>query len=44
MSAYSTIGRARNASKKSSDERIYLYKFYIYFLNKYQPQFFFLKM
>ena len=38
--AYSTIGRARNASKKSSDERIYLYKFYIHFLNKYQPQFF----
>ena len=38
--AYSTIGRARNASKKSSDERIYLYKFYIYFLNMYQPKFF----
>lgn len=38
--AYSTIGRARNASKKSSDERIYLYKFYIHFLNKYQPKFF----
>ena len=38
--AYSTIGRARNASKKSSDERIYLYKFYIYFLNRYQPKFF----
>ena len=38
--AYSTIGRASNASKKSSDERIYLYKFYIHFLNKYQPQFF----
>ena len=36
--AYSTIGRARNASKKSSDERIYLYKFYIHFLNKYQPK------
>lgn len=38
--AYSTIGRARNASKKSSDERIYLYKFYIHFLIKYQPKFF----
>lgn len=38
--AYSTIGRARNASKKSSDERIYLYKYYIEFLKRYSPSFF----
>lgn len=38
--AYSTIGRARNASKKDSDERIYLYKYYIEFLKRYSPRFF----
>lgn len=38
--AYSTIGRSRNASKKSEDERIYLYKYYIDFLKKYKPIFF----
>lgn len=38
--AYSTIGRARNASKKETDERIYLYKYYIEFLKHYKPQFF----
>lgn len=27
--AYSTIGRAVNARKKNTDERIYLYKYYI---------------
>ena len=30
--AYSTIGRARNESKKHEDLRIYLYKYYIDFL------------
>lgn len=38
--AYSTIGRARNAPKKESDERVYLYKFYIKFLERYKPKFF----
>lgn len=38
--AYSTIGRARNAAKKSTDERIFLYKYYIDFLKKYKPIFF----
>lgn len=38
--AYSTIGRARNNSKKDSDHRIYLYEFYIEFLKKYNPEFF----
>lgn len=38
--AYSTIGRALNKPKKSSDERIYLYRYYIDFLNKYRPKFF----
>ncbi|HEM2806017.1 TPA: DNA cytosine methyltransferase [Streptococcus suis] len=38
--AYSTIGRARNARKKNSDERIYLYKYYIKFLERYSPKFF----
>ena len=38
--AYSTIGRSRNASKKSKDKRIYLYKYYIRFLKKYKPTFF----
>lgn len=38
--AYSTIGRARNKYKKESDERIYLYKYYIRFIEHYQPNFF----
>lgn len=38
--AYSTIGRARNKSKKDSDVRIYLYRYYIKFLKKYKPSFF----
>ena len=38
--AYSTIGRARNESKKHEDQRIYLYKYYIEFLRKYSPDFF----
>lgn len=38
--AYSTIGRARNKKNKSSDERIYLYKHYIKFLRRYDPDFF----
>lgn len=38
--AFSVVGRKRNARKKSSDERIYLYKYYIQFLEKYKPSFF----
>ena len=38
--AYSTIGRARNVSKKNFDKRIYLYEFYIKFLKKFNPDFF----
>lgn len=38
--AYSTIGRVNNKSKKSSDKRIYLYKYYLDFLDKYKPRFF----
>lgn len=38
--AYSTIGRARNVSKKDFDNRIYLYEFYIDFLKKFDPDFF----
>jgi DNA (cytosine-5)-methyltransferase 1 len=38
--AYSTIGRARNAKIKKFDERIYLYKYYLKFLEKYNPDFF----
>ena len=38
--AYSTIGRAINEKKKKSDNRIYLYKYYLSFLNKYSPRFF----
>ena len=38
--AYSTIGRANNKSKKSTDKRIYLYKYYLDFLSKYRPKFF----
>ncbi|HGC9804612.1 TPA: DNA cytosine methyltransferase [Streptococcus agalactiae] len=38
--AYSTIGRAANRSKKDTDNRIYLYRYYIKFLRKYRPRFF----
>lgn len=38
--AYSTIGRAQNESKKATDGRIYLYRYYIDFLKQYRPQFF----
>lgn len=38
--AYSTIGRAKNKYKKEVDERIYLYEYYVKFLNKYNPKFF----
>ena len=38
--AYSTIGRASNKSKKTTDKRIYLYKHYLAFLIKYKPKFF----
>lgn len=38
--AYSTIGRTRNKKKKSTDKRIYLYKYYLDFLYKYKPKFF----
>lgn len=38
--AYSTIGRVNNKARKSTDKRIYLYKHYLDFLNKYTPKFF----
>lgn len=38
--AYSTIGRALNAQKKATDVRIYLYRYYIDFLVRYNPTFF----
>lgn len=38
--AYSTIGRANNKAKKSTDKRIYLYKHYLDFLYKFKPKFF----
>lgn len=38
--AFSTIGRAMNEKKKESDERIYLYKYYLEFLGRYNPKFF----
>ena len=38
--AYSTIGRVSNKSKKLTDKRIYLYKHYVDFINKYKPKFF----
>ena len=38
--AYSTIGRANNKAKKSTDKRIYLYKYYLDFLDRYNPKFF----
>lgn len=38
--AYSTIGRGKNKHKKETDERIYLYEYYVDFLEKYEPKFF----
>lgn len=38
--AYSTIGRSRNDLIKETDERVYLYKYYSTFLEKYSPNFF----
>ncbi|MCI1283046.1 MAG: DNA cytosine methyltransferase [Lacticaseibacillus songhuajiangensis] len=38
--AFSTVGRKRNEAKKATDERIYLYKYYIKFLEGYRPDFF----
>ena len=38
--AYSTVGRKRNEAKKETDERIYLSRFYIQFLEHYKPEFF----
>lgn len=38
--AYSTIGRGKNKHKKETDERIYLYEYYVSFLEKYKPKFF----
>lgn len=38
--AYSTIGRSQNSNIKDNDERIYLYKYYIEFLKRYDPDFF----
>lgn len=38
--AYSTIGRANNKHKKNTDNRIYLYEYYVEFLEKYNPKFF----
>ena len=38
--AYSTIGRGKNKHKKKTDERIYLYEYYVEFLKRYKPKFF----
>lgn len=38
--AYSLIGRSTNDKKKENDERIYLYEYYIKFLNEFRPNFF----
>ena len=38
--AYSTVGRKRTEAKKETDKRIYLYRFYIQFLEHYKPEFF----
>lgn len=38
--AYSLVGRARNNLIKDSDERVYLYKFYMEFLKHYKPKLF----
>ena len=37
---YSTVGRVKNKQKKSTDKRIYLYKHYLDFLQRYNPRFF----
>ena len=34
------IGRANNKHRKASDPRIYLYEYYLDFLNRYNPKFF----
>lgn len=38
--AYSLVGRAKNKHRKATDKRIYLYQYYLSFLEKYQPNFF----
>lgn len=38
--AFSLIGRVGNQKKKSTDKRIYMYEYYIKFLQKYRPKFF----
>lgn len=38
--AYSIVGRVRNKSKKEHDDRIYLYRYYKDFINRYKPSFF----
>ncbi|HOI47460.1 MAG TPA: DNA cytosine methyltransferase [Bacilli bacterium] len=38
--SFSTMGRSINSQKKENDVRIYLYKHYIKFLLKYNPDFF----
>ncbi|MFC3419046.1 DNA cytosine methyltransferase [Salinicoccus hispanicus] len=38
--AYSTIGRARNKDKLRTDERVYLFNYYIDFLKEFEPDFF----
>lgn len=38
--AYSLVGRKRNEAKKKTDERIYLYEYYIEFLKHFEPDFF----
>lgn len=38
--AYSLIGRSANDKKKKNDKRIYLYEYYIKFLNEFSPSFF----
>ncbi len=38
--AYSLIGRPANDKKKENDKRIYLYEYYIKFLNEFRPNFF----
>jgi DNA (cytosine-5)-methyltransferase 1 len=38
--AYSLIGRSSNSKKKEFDERIYLYEYYVKFLEELKPKFF----
>ncbi|MDI6648884.1 DNA cytosine methyltransferase [Bacillus altitudinis] len=38
--AYSLIGRSTNEKKKKNDKRIYLYEYYIKFLEEFNPKFF----